>query len=81
MPNADQVKKEKLYNVLLGLNTLEFGAFVRFSNLENISLSELDNINVTALYEHVCIEIIVFAFGGMQFLLNSIIFFYISKYR
>lgn len=55
LPNADQVQKQKLYNILLGINTFEFGAFVRFANVENISLSDLDKINVTALYEQVCI--------------------------
>lgn len=53
LPNASTENKEKLTNVLIGLNVFEFGSFDEFKLIHNVSLLDLEHININALYRHV----------------------------
>lgn len=53
LPNASTENTEKLTDVLIGLNVFEFGSFDEFIRIHNVSLLDLEHINITALYRHV----------------------------
>lgn len=57
LPNGDKEAIRKLEHVLLGLNGFEFGSFDQFESIYNVSLSELDHIDITELYKLVRISL------------------------
>lgn len=53
LPNHTQDAEDKLIEVLVGMNSFEFGSFDVFEPLTNLSVAELDHINLTDLYRQV----------------------------
>lgn len=62
LPNGTAEVRAKLMHVLVGLNSFEFGSFDAFGAVKQMSLVELEHINITELYRsvnHRCEELFV----------------------